>query len=122
MEQLAPQPTYDQPVRVELTLDHGSDDREVLRTQGPQARRQHKILRLSEEAEEQGGILTQEDLGRLLQVSSRTIRSDIAVYLPSRVNAQKTKRRLLLTTEQTALQFLSPSYSYSHRWQPATEN
>jgi DNA-binding CsgD family transcriptional regulator len=64
-------------VRVELTLDNGIDDLEVLRTQGPQALRQHKILRLTEEAYEQGGILTQEDLGRLLQVSSRTIRSDI---------------------------------------------
>jgi hypothetical protein len=36
-------------VRVELTLDNGIDDLEVLRTQGPQALRQHKILRLTEE-------------------------------------------------------------------------
>ncbi len=33
---------------------------------------------MTEEAYHQGGLLTQEDLGRLLQVSSRTIRSDIA--------------------------------------------
>jgi len=34
-------------------------------------------LRLTEEAYEQDGILTQEDLGRLLQVTSRTIREDV---------------------------------------------
>lgn len=49
-----------------------------LRTQGAKTLRQLKILRLSEEAFAQGGLLIQEDLGRLLQVSSRTIRSDIA--------------------------------------------
>lgn len=65
-------------VRVELLLDGGIEDLDVLRTQGSKAVRQRKILRLSEEAYLQGGLLTQEDLGRLLQVSSRTIRSDIA--------------------------------------------
>lgn len=64
-------------VRVELTLDGGIEDLDVLRTQGSKALRQLKILRLTEEAYTQGGLLTQEDLGRLLQVSSRTIRSDI---------------------------------------------
>jgi len=62
---------------VTLTLDNGIEDLDVLRWQGPNALRQLKILRLTEEAHQQGGLLTQEDLGRLLQVSSRTIRSDI---------------------------------------------
>ncbi len=65
-------------VRVELTLDGGIEDLDVLRTQGARALRQLKILRFTEEAFDQGGLLTQEDLGRLLQVSSRTIRTDIA--------------------------------------------
>jgi len=65
-------------VRVEMTLDGGIEDLDVLRTQGCRALRQLKILRLSDEAYSQKGLLTQEDLGRLLQVSSRTIRSDIA--------------------------------------------
>lgn len=65
-------------VRVILTLDDGIEDLEVLKDQGCSALRQKKILRLTDEAYEQGGLLTQEDLGRLLQVSSRTIRSDIA--------------------------------------------
>lgn len=64
-------------IRVTLTLDGGIEDLDVLRVQGLKGLRQHKILRLSEEAYHQGGLLTQEDLGRLLQVSSRTIRSDI---------------------------------------------
>ncbi len=65
-------------VRVELTLDAGIEDLDVLRSQGARSLRQLKILRLTEEAFIQGGVLTQEDLARLLQVSSRTIRSDIA--------------------------------------------
>ena len=64
-------------IRVTLTLDNGIEDLDVLRIQGSIALRQLKILRLTEEAYTQGGLLTQEDLGRLLQVSSRTIRSDI---------------------------------------------
>jgi len=64
-------------VRVDLTLDGGIDDLEVARTQGLQQLRQYRILRLTEESYDQGGLLTQEDLSRLLHVSSRTIRSDI---------------------------------------------
>ena len=64
-------------VRVELTIDNGIEDLDVLRVQGFQALRQLRILRLTEESYIQGGLLTQEDLGRLLQVSSRTIRNDI---------------------------------------------
>ena len=64
-------------VRVELTLDDGIEDLDVLRLQGSRALRQLRILRLTEEAYSQSGLLTQEDLGRLLQVSSRTIRTDI---------------------------------------------
>lgn len=53
------------------------DDLNILRDQGSEALRQLKVLRLTEEAYFQGGLLTQEDLGRLLQVSSRTIRKDM---------------------------------------------
>ena len=62
---------------VELTLDGGLEDIDVLHSQGSKALRQLKVLRLTEEAYFQGGLLTQEDLGRLLQVSDRTIRDDI---------------------------------------------
>jgi len=68
-------------VTVELTLDNGVEDLDIFRVQGPKGLRQLKILRLTEEAYFQGGLLTQEDLGRLLQTSSRTIRSDIRELL-----------------------------------------
>ena len=64
-------------LEVELTLDIGIEDLDVLRVQGSKALRQLKILRITEEAYHQGGVLTQEDIGRLLQVSSRTVREDI---------------------------------------------
>lgn len=68
-------------VRVTLTLDSGLEDLDILRVQGISALRQQRILRITEEAYIQGGLLTQEDLGRLLQVTSRTIRSDIRALL-----------------------------------------
>jgi len=64
-------------LEVSLNLDNGVDDLNVLKDQGPEALRQLKILRLTEEAYLAGGLLTQEDLGRILQVSSRTIRKDM---------------------------------------------
>jgi hypothetical protein len=64
-------------LEVELTLDGGIEDLNVLKDQGPKALRQLKVLRLTEEAWEQSGSLTQEDLARVLQVTSRTIRQDI---------------------------------------------
>ncbi|MDP4176204.1 MAG: DUF1670 domain-containing protein [Bacteroidota bacterium] len=64
-------------VKVELTLDGGIEDLDVLRRDGSKSLRQLKLLRITEEAFIQGGLLTQEDIGRLLQVSSRTVREDI---------------------------------------------
>lgn len=64
-------------IEVELTLDSGVDDLNVLKESGLKGLRQLKILRLTEEAWNQEGSLTQEDLARILQVTSRTIRADI---------------------------------------------
>ena len=64
-------------IEVELTLDSGVDDLNVLKELGLKVLRQLKILRLTEEAWNQEGSLTQEDLARVLQVTSRTVRSDI---------------------------------------------
>jgi hypothetical protein len=52
-------------------------DREVLRRDGAVALRRSKMMRIAEEAREQGGVLTQEDLGVLLSCDERTIRRDI---------------------------------------------
>ena len=65
-------------------------DREVLREQGAVALRRSKLMRIAEEAREQGGVLTQEDLGVLLSCDERTIRRDIRalrrieIHVPTR--------------------------------------
>jgi hypothetical protein len=68
-------------LEVELTLDGGVEDLNVLNDTGSKALRQLKILRITEEASNQDGSLTQEDLGRILQVSDRTIRADIKALI-----------------------------------------
>jgi hypothetical protein len=62
-------------VSVVLTLLDGEDRK--LSAQ-PQVLRQRRICRMTEEAREQGGLLSQEDLGRLLFCDERTVRRAIA--------------------------------------------
>lgn len=61
-------------VVVTLTVDAGVEDGAVKAQLGVEGLRRAQILRLTEEALEQGGVLTQEDLARALQVSPRTVR------------------------------------------------
>ena len=63
-------------VAITLTLDH-PDDVEALRA-GIAALRQSKIQRLTREAQDQGALLTQEDLARLLCCSRSTVKRDVA--------------------------------------------
>ena len=63
-------------VPVNVTLD-SADDLEALR-QGVAFLRRSRIQRLTGEAQEQGALLTQEDLARLLCASRSTIKRDIA--------------------------------------------
>lgn len=63
-------------VAINLTVD-SPDDLAALR-QGVSALRRCKVQRLTEEAQEQGALLTQEDLARLLCTSRSTIKRDIA--------------------------------------------
>jgi hypothetical protein len=62
-----------------LSVIDVEQDREVLREYGAVALRRSKLMRIAEEAREQGGVLTQEDLGVLLCCDERTIRRDIKV-------------------------------------------
>ena len=57
------------------TVDGGPEEAEAV--EGREGLRRGRILRLTEEALEQGGVLTQEDLARALGVEARTIRRDI---------------------------------------------
>jgi len=65
-------------VEITLTLDAGKEDLDVLSKYGRNHLREVRILRLVEEALDQGGILTQEDLSRILKVDVRTLKRDIA--------------------------------------------
>jgi hypothetical protein len=67
-------------VSVTLTLLHRQDKHDVtgLAAGGVSAEvRQRRIVRIVEEAREQGGLLTQEDLAEILMCDVRTIRRDI---------------------------------------------
>ncbi|HLF20043.1 MAG TPA: DUF1670 domain-containing protein [Bacteroidota bacterium] len=70
--------------RVKLTKELTSD-RDVQGRLGDSAMRKVQILRMAEEAYDQGGLLTQEDLGRILGVSSRTIRRDVEELMEKKV-------------------------------------
>jgi hypothetical protein len=63
--------------KVRLTIDNGIEDIEVLKGFGRIALRQIKIQRITEEAIAQGGVLSQEDLGKYLSCTVRTIQRDI---------------------------------------------
>lgn len=63
--------------RVRLTIDNGIEDIESLKEYGRIGLREIKIQRITEEAVEQGGILSQEDISKYLSVSLRTVKRDI---------------------------------------------
>lgn len=63
--------------KVRLTIDNGIEDIEVLKEFGRINLRQLKIERITEEAIEQGGVLSQEDLSKYLSCTVRTIQRDI---------------------------------------------
>jgi hypothetical protein len=64
-------------VEVTLTVDNGKEDAEIKMRDGVEGQRRGRLLRITVEAIEQGGILTQEDLARVLHVDRRTIVRDI---------------------------------------------
>jgi len=63
--------------KVRLTIDNGIEDIEVLKEYGRRNLRQIKIERITEEAIEQGGVLSQEDLSKYLGCTVRRIQRDI---------------------------------------------
>jgi len=65
-------------VEVIWTVDAGIADERYLEEHGKTLLRQKRIQRLMQEAIEQGGIASQEDLGRVLHVSIRTIKRDFS--------------------------------------------
>jgi hypothetical protein len=63
-------------IQIRLTINH-PDDVSILKQAGIRAVRRKRLMRLTNEANEQGALLTQEDLALLLCNSPRTIRYDI---------------------------------------------
>src|SRR4030066_2408326 len=63
--------------KVRLTIDNGIEDIEVAKEFGRINLRQIKIERITEEAIEQGGVLSQEDVAKYLGCTVRTIQRDI---------------------------------------------
>jgi hypothetical protein len=62
-----------QKVSVVVTVDGGLEDLTVLAEHGATSLRRLRVLRMTEEPMDQGGVLAQEDLARLLQTGVRTI-------------------------------------------------
>jgi len=63
--------------RIVLTHLAPKEDSEVRRMYGRSAKRQQQIMRMAVEAQDQQALLTQEDLGEILDSDVRTIRRDI---------------------------------------------
>lgn len=63
---------------VTLTLQAGPEDIEIRRSKGIQALRQKRLCRMTEEAFQQGGLLTLEDLASLFNCGVRTLVNDLA--------------------------------------------
>lgn len=63
--------------KVRLTIDNGIEDIETLKEYGRTELRQIKIQRITDEAIEQGGVLSQEDLSKYLSCTVRTIQRDV---------------------------------------------
>src|SRR6516165_465933 len=67
-----------QKVTVRLTLDAGQEDFQLRLAHGVEGLRRARILRITEEAREQGGLLSYEDLAfRLFNCGLRTIVRDV---------------------------------------------
>ena len=64
--------------RVRITIDNGIEDLEITKEYGRIELRRKKILRITEEAIEQRAVLSQEDINKILQISIRTVKRDIA--------------------------------------------
>lgn len=63
---------------VTLTLYAGPEDVEIQRRYGVPALRQHRLVRMAEEAFQQGGLLTLEDLAAVFNCGLRTLNRDLA--------------------------------------------
>lgn len=76
-----------------LTLDGGAADRQVRQAGGVIALRRHRLLRVCEEAFQQGGLLTLEGVAELFNCAVRTLVSDLAAVRPGDLAAPALHRQ-----------------------------
>lgn len=122
-----------QQVTVMLTLDAGDEDLQIRQHQGVVGLRQHRLQRLCQEAFQQGGLLTVEDLAvRLLNCGERTLSRDLAqlhtqgIMLPLRSTVKDMGRTLshrrLIVTEWLAGKEYSAIAKTTHHSVPSVKN
>lgn len=70
-------------VRVRLTIDNGLEDIEIHKKSGRVNLRRVRIQRITQEALDQNGVLSQEDIGRYLSCDVRTVKRDIQIIKQS---------------------------------------
>jgi len=94
--------------KVRLVLSHldREEDLETLKAHGSSAKRRQQIMRMAVEAQEQGGLLTQEDLAFLLDSDVRTIRSDIRKL--------REEEQIVVPTRGT-VRDIGPGVSHKHK-------
>ena len=63
--------------RVTIIIDNGIEDTQTLKEYGRITLRQVRIQRITDEAYEQEGVMSQEDISRVLSCDTRTIQRDI---------------------------------------------
>lgn len=92
-------------VRIVLTHIQRSEDLEVKGHYGLPAKRRQQIMRMTVEAQEQGALLTQEDLGMILDSDPKTIRGDI----------KKLRREGLVAPTRGTVRDIGPGVSHKRR-------
>lgn len=92
-------------VRLVLSVLRRHEDLEVLRKHGAAAKRRQQLARIAVEAREQGGLLTQEDLGLVLGCDVRTIRSDV----------QALRDRDVVVPTRGTVQDIGPGVTHKHQ-------
>lgn len=68
-------------IEVLVTVDDGKEDIETLRENGAVSLRRVVLLRITNEAIEQGAYLTEEDAAKILRCDVRTIKRDVGYYI-----------------------------------------
>jgi hypothetical protein len=99
--------------RIVLTLHEIAEDTIIKHRDGSRAKRIRQILRISNEAYDQGTCLTIEDLSIILGSDEKTIRTDIKRYLNREVKFEEIRNIVYLSKEKKIIytdQYREPKF------------